>query len=93
MSTNNMKLILQLFFVTDKIIHTMAKSLQKKVISKTGTNEVDLKNNSTNLLSTYQIGDLVWAKIGKYPLWPSIVCIDPDTNTYIKETGKSFVIY
>lgn len=67
----------------------MAESLQNKVISKTGANEVDTKNNSTNLSNTYQIGDLVWAKIGKFPLWPGIVCMDPDSNTYIKETpGK-----
>jgi len=32
----------------------------------------------------FEIGDIVWAKIGKYPFWPSIVCIDPDTNTYLK---------
>lgn len=62
----------------------MAESLQNKVISKTGTNKINPKNNSTNLSNTYQIGDLVWAKIGKFPLWPSIVCMDPDSNTYIK---------
>lgn len=67
----------------------MAESLENKIISKTGANEVDTKSNSTNLSSTYQIGDLVWAKIGKFPLWPSIVCMDPDSNTYIKGTpGK-----
>lgn len=40
----------------------------------------------------FEIGDIVWAKIGRYPFWPSIVCIDPETNVYIKGSlGKLFV--
>ncbi|VVC28087.1 Hypothetical protein CINCED_3A006750 [Cinara cedri] len=32
----------------------------------------------------YTIGDIVWAKIGKYPYWPSIVCSDPKSKNYLK---------
>jgi len=32
----------------------------------------------------FEIGDIVWAKIGRHPFWPSMVCIDPETNVYIK---------
>lgn len=31
-----------------------------------------------------KLGDIVWAKIGKFPFWPSIVCIDPLSMTYVK---------
>ncbi|KAE9529094.1 hypothetical protein AGLY_012048 [Aphis glycines] len=53
------------------------------------TSENEKKNN-------FEIGDIVWAKIGKYPFWPSIVCIDPDTNTYLKgslENKKTFSLH
>jgi len=32
----------------------------------------------------FEIGDIVWAKLGRHPFWPSMVCIDPETNEYIK---------
>jgi len=32
----------------------------------------------------FEIGDIVWAKLGSYPFWPSMVCNDPETNVYIK---------
>lgn len=35
----------------------------------------------------YAVGDIVWAKIAGCPYWPSIVCYDPTTNLYIKDTG------
>lgn len=42
----------------------------------------------------YKIGDIVWAKIGKYPFWPSIVCVDPKYNIYMKGSpSKYFTIY
>lgn len=38
-----------------------------------------------------KLGDIVWAKIGKFPFWPSIVCIDPLSMTYVKPaTGKFY---
>ncbi|XP_025406749.1 uncharacterized protein LOC112680773 isoform X2 [Sipha flava] len=45
--------------------------------------------NNQNL--DYKIGDIVWARIGKYPFWPSVVCVDPTSNTYIKD--KKFMIH
>jgi len=42
----------------------------------------------------FEIGDIVWAKIGRYPFWPSIVCIDPETNVYIKGSlRKLFMLF
>lgn len=51
--------------------------------SPTSTNE---KKND------FEIGDIVWAKIGRYPFWPSMVCVDPDTKIHIKGSlGKQYV--
>lgn len=44
----------------------------------------------------FEIGDIVWAKIGRHPFWPSMVCIDPETNVYIKgslENKKQFSLH
>lgn len=38
-------------------------------------------------IEDYKIGDIIWAKLGKYPYWPSVVCADPDSKIYIKGTN------
>lgn len=40
-----------------------------------------LRKGTTNGLS---IGDIVWAKTGKYPIWPGIITSDPETKTFSK---------
>lgn len=64
-----------------------SKSLSKESSIKEESIE-DVKHESptsgNEKNKNFEIGDIVWAKIGKYPFWPSIVCIDPDTNTYLK---------
>uniref|UniRef100_A0A8C1ZB63 Histone-lysine N-methyltransferase NSD3 n=1 Tax=Cyprinus carpio TaxID=7962 RepID=A0A8C1ZB63_CYPCA len=32
----------------------------------------------------YEIGDLVWAKVGTYPWWPCMVSSDPQSNVHIR---------
>lgn len=32
----------------------------------------------------YEIGDLVWAKVGTYPWWPCMVSSDPQTNVHTR---------
>ena len=32
----------------------------------------------------FQVGDLIWAKMGSYPWWPAMVSIDPETGGYSK---------
>ncbi|XP_015369932.1 PREDICTED: histone-lysine N-methyltransferase, H3 lysine-36 and H4 lysine-20 specific-like [Diuraphis noxia] len=49
-------------------------------------------NSSTKQFEDYKIGDIVWAKIGKYPYWPSIVCVDPTLNIHYKEK-KRFLLH
>lgn len=37
----------------------------------------------------FTIGDLVWAYISGYPLWPSLITPDPLDNLYTKTRGMS----
>lgn len=34
--------------------------------------------------SEFQIGDIVWAKVGAFPYWPSLITNDPHTQVYSK---------
>jgi hypothetical protein len=47
-------------------------------------------SSTTKQIENYNIGDIVWAKIGKYPYWPSIVCNDPTLNIHY---SRLFIIY
>lgn len=38
------------------------------------------------------INQIVWAKLANYPYWPSIVCVDPTTNVYVKGTCKCLCV-
>lgn len=40
----------------------------------------------------YQVGDLVWARMGTYPFWPSIVTREPISNLFIKKKCKCSII-
>ncbi|VVC46251.1 Post-SET domain,AWS domain,PWWP domain,SET domain [Cinara cedri] len=47
-----------------------------------------IPKNSSQLMQQkqfFKIGDIMWAKIGKYPFWPCILCFDPYSNKFIKE--------
>jgi len=46
-------------------------------------------STSSKQIKNYKVGDIVWAKIGKYPYWPSIVCVDPTLNIHY---SKLFII-
>lgn len=63
-----------------------SKSLSKEPIEDVKHEVKHVSPTSGNeKQNDFEIGDIVWAKIGKYPFWPSIVCIDPDTtNIYLK---------
>lgn len=41
-------------------------------------------NNTDGKSNAYTIGDIVWAKTGKYPVWPGIVITDPESNKFCK---------
>lgn len=33
--------------------------------------------------SPWSLGQLVWARMGSYPYWPSIVTLDPTTKSFV----------
>ncbi|XP_056592531.1 histone-lysine N-methyltransferase NSD3 isoform X1 [Triplophysa dalaica] len=39
---------------------------------------------STGSCKMYEIGDLVWAKVGTYPWWPCMVSSDPQTSVHTR---------
>lgn len=43
-----------------------------------------INNMSNGKRNSYNVGDMVWAKTGKYPVWPGIVITDPETNKFSK---------
>lgn len=58
----------------------------------TEVNDSSVKMNSSfpHNYEDYKIGDVIWAKLGKYPYWPSVICADPISKIYIK--GIIFII-
>lgn len=59
--------------------------LNQNSLNDTEVNSIIDKSLTTNQNLDYKVGDIVWARIGKYPFWPSVVCIDPTSNTYISK--------
>jgi len=43
-----------------------------------------IDNMSNGKRNSFNVGDMVWAKTGKYPVWPGIVITDPETNKFSK---------
>ncbi|XP_050534939.1 uncharacterized protein LOC126901982 isoform X2 [Daktulosphaira vitifoliae] len=58
---------------------------KKKQICSSKSGQFSDKNHL--LLSNYCIGDIVWAKMGKYPVWPGIIVNDPDENIFFKKNS------
>lgn len=49
--------------------------------------------NSKKTREELKVGDIVWAKLGKYPYWPSIISKDPTSKTHVKgDLGKHFIL-
>jgi len=41
-------------------------------------------NNNLSKMNKFSAGDIVWAKTGKYPVWPGIIIKEPVTNLVSK---------
>ncbi|TRY57703.1 hypothetical protein DNTS_025920 [Danionella cerebrum] len=57
---------------------------------KAESKEVKVEKNCTSVITCtsssqdYEIGDLVWAKVGTYPWWPCMVSSDPQSNVHTR---------
>lgn len=54
----------------------------KSKLSSSVSNNIHTKNDVK--VNGFGIGDLVWAKMGKYPVWPGIIIEDPESNIFSK---------
>ncbi|VVC32689.1 Class II aldolase/adducin N-terminal,Methylthioribulose-1-phosphate dehydratase,PWWP [Cinara cedri] len=50
-------------------------------------------NTRNNKVNEFNIGDIVWAKPGKYPVWPGIVISDPNFNIHYKEENNVTMLH
>ena len=41
---------------------------------------------------TFEVGDLIWAKMVGFPWWPCLVSVDPDSGLYSKISGLLFFV-
>ncbi|KAE9523457.1 hypothetical protein AGLY_016009 [Aphis glycines] len=65
--------------------NTINLILNKKSNGKSSPTVLNNSNNGKR--NGFSIGDMVWAKTGKYPLWPGIVIVDPVTNKFTKNNN------
>lgn len=66
----------------NKIHKTLA--LTTKADSSLSVSNHSSVRNTKARKNDYSVGDLVWAKIGKYPVWPGIIISDPESNKTFK---------
>ncbi|VEL23956.1 unnamed protein product [Protopolystoma xenopodis] len=41
--------------------------------------------------SSFELGDIFWAKVGSHPWWPCMIYYSPEGDCYNKNRGKTFV--
>lgn len=59
------------------------KKKNKTKLSSLVSNDIN-ENMRNGKLNEYRIGDIVWAKTGKYPVWPAIITNDPELKKFSK---------
>uniref|UniRef100_A0A8C1ETC7 Histone-lysine N-methyltransferase NSD3 n=1 Tax=Cyprinus carpio carpio TaxID=630221 RepID=A0A8C1ETC7_CYPCA len=65
--------------------HEQKKEKRKKRSSRHGVEKhFPSVITSTGSCQEYEIGDLVWAKVGTYPWWPCMVSSDPQSSVHIR---------
>lgn len=67
---------------------TKTNSIHLAKKNKLQLNSSTSNNSNSNLqyskINGFSIGDIVWAKVGKYPVWPGIIISDPESNRFSK---------
>lgn len=72
-----------------------SKKSKKSKLPDPSTCKIINSVSDNNIVNDYSIGDIVWAKANKYPIWPGIVIKDPESNIYYKSNLLicTFLIY
>ncbi|XP_048186238.1 histone-lysine N-methyltransferase NSD3 isoform X3 [Perognathus longimembris pacificus] len=71
----------------ERLDPTPEKPREEPVIKETAPVQPVLSSVSTTEVSTgikFQVGDLVWSKVGTYPWWPCMVSSDPQLEVHTK---------
>lgn len=71
-------------------LQSMANVLPKKIKSKLSSS---VPNSNITNVNPFSLGDIVWAKTGKYPVWPGILINEPGTNMVSKSMYRYISIY
>jgi len=91
----------------DNIVSTETSILNSNNVENVPTPEhkqelndaTEVDNSSLEMNKTsednddFKVGDIVWAKIGKYPYWPSVICIDPESKLFVKEVKRKKMLH
>lgn len=80
----------------DSMLFPRSTTSTKSSSSLSVSNNTSVRNCTSKKTTTcdFSVGDLVWAKMGKYPIWPGIVINHPGLNMiYISKTPFVNYIY
>ena len=62
--------------------------LQSKASSK-DSKQPKARDRTDRVCSSFQPGEIVWAKLEGHPSWPSMICAHPTTGRHVEDLGKS----
>ncbi|GFY68189.1 hypothetical protein TNIN_355761 [Trichonephila inaurata madagascariensis] len=66
---------------------------QYDYFAENGGKENSVEKEEKSQTKKYNPGSIIWAKYGKYPWWPSIVDMDPDSGAYNKMFENNTEMY
>lgn len=69
---------------------TVVNNVSKKNKSNSNKMNCNIRNSKVN---GFNIGDIILAKVGKYPVWPGIIVNDPESNMFSKSKLVNLSLY
>lgn len=64
---------------------SVSQSHKKKKLTISVSNNNNITSRMRDgKINVFSMGDMVWAKTGKYPVWPAIITNDPESNMFYK---------
>ncbi|CAH0555529.1 unnamed protein product [Brassicogethes aeneus] len=89
--TKTFKKPLKLDFTTEPIADKMKTNIEEEVKEEEILESPDINIEDTN----FELGDIVWSRIGTCPFWPSLVTTEPDSGDFYRPcvTAKKISLY
>ncbi|GFV08977.1 pogo transposable element with KRAB domain [Trichonephila clavipes] len=63
------------------------------ILEKNVVKENSIEKEEKSQTEKYDPGSIIWTKYGKYPWWPSMVDMDPDSGAYNKMAENNIKMY